>query len=220
MPFPRSIRFAIAPLGAVLALALPPDLPAQAACLPVSERNVELGCWIIATATLGELPPDPVYWHLDTFPTRSSAEGAKSARGVVTESFGRVWLLTIAERGWRPNGGAQVAEIGPLPRPAGETFAVQYMEAVFEPGMTSRVHRHSGPEAWYTVSGTICLETPEGARFGEAGGDPVIVPGGVPMQLTAVGSATRRSLVLILHDASQHASTLVSDWTPAGLCEE
>src|SRR5712664_687350 len=32
------------------------------------------------------------------------------------------------------------------------------MEAVLRPGMKSLVHRHSGPEAWYTLAGETCLE--------------------------------------------------------------
>lgn len=37
------------------------------------------------------------------------------------------------------------------------------MKATFKPGMKSRIHRHSGLEAWYTISGETCLETPEGS---------------------------------------------------------
>jgi hypothetical protein len=43
--------------------------------------------------------------------------------------------------------------------------------------------------------------------------------GGPPMHLTATGTETRRALVLILHDASQPATTPASDWTPKGLCK-
>ena len=45
------------------------------------------------------------------------------------------------------------AEIGPLVINAGENYSAQYMEAVFDPGMTAPEHRHSGPEAWYTLAG-------------------------------------------------------------------
>jgi hypothetical protein len=42
---------------------------------------------------------------------------------------------------------------------------------------------------------------------------------GVPMILTGTGSGVRRSLVLILQDATQPRSMLATDWTPAGLCQ-
>ena len=41
--------------------------------------------------------------------------------------------------------------------------------------MTAPAHTHSGPEAWYTVAGETCLETPDGVQIGRAGGPPVIV---------------------------------------------
>jgi quercetin dioxygenase-like cupin family protein len=187
-------------------------------CKPIAQRTGELGCWITANAPLGKLPQQPVFWFLDTFSSRGEAEAAKGPRGTVVESFGKVWLLTIESAGWRASGGSRVAEIGPLPIELDTSYAVQYMEAVFAPGMTAPSHRHSGPEAWYTLTGETCLETPEGKMIGRAGGSHVIVPGGPPMHLTATGTETRRSLVLILHDSTRAPTTPAPDWTPKGLC--
>jgi quercetin dioxygenase-like cupin family protein len=189
-------------------------------CRPVSQRTSELGCWITAVKAVGQLPQQPIFWHLDTYPTRAAAEKAMGPRGTVVESLGKVWLFTVDEAGWRPSGGERVAEIGPLPlNPETKTYTTVYYEAVFTPGMTAPTHRHSGPEAWHTVSGETCLETPEGKMVGRAGGVPVIIPGGLPMHLTATGTTQRRALVLILHDSSQPASTPAHDWTPTGLCK-
>jgi quercetin dioxygenase-like cupin family protein len=187
-------------------------------CRPISERTGEVGCWIILDEALGQLPAAPMFWHLDSYPTRAQATAAKVKRGTVIESLGKFWLLTIEAAGWRPSTGERVAEIGPLPVQPGLAYSAQYMEAVFTPGMTSSTHRHSGSEAWYTMTGQTCLETPDGAMVGRAGGSHVIVPGGPPMHLTATGTETRRALVLILHDSSQPATTLAPDWTPKGLC--
>jgi quercetin dioxygenase-like cupin family protein len=187
-------------------------------CRPVGQRTGELGCWITANAAVGQLPQQPIFWHLDTYPTQAEAEAAKGPRGTVVESLGKVWLFTIDVGGWRPLGGARVAEIGPLPVSADAKYSAQYMEALFTPGMTAPAHRHSGPEAWYTLAGETCLETPDGKMVGRAGGPPVIVPGGPPMHLTATGTETRRALVLVLHDSTQPPTTPTSDWTPKGLC--
>jgi quercetin dioxygenase-like cupin family protein len=84
--------------------------------------------------------------------------------------------------------------------------------------MKSAVHRHPGPEAWYNLTGETCLETPEG-RLLSRGGETLIVPGGPPMELTATGTDTRRSLVLILHDTSMPAGMPAPDWKPKGLCQ-
>jgi quercetin dioxygenase-like cupin family protein len=187
-------------------------------CRPAVERTGELGCWITVNADLGKLPQGPIFWHLDTYATQAAAEAQKGPRGVVVESLGKVWLLTIDLADWRPSTGERIAQIGPLPVEANIPYSAQYMEAIFTPGMTAPAHRHSGPEAWYTLSGETCLETPDGTMMGRAGGSHVIVPGGPPMHLTATGTETRRALVLILHDSTQPPTTPAPDWTPRGLC--
>lgn len=70
-------------------------------CKPVSERTGEVGCWIMANTTLGQLPKEPIFWHLYTYSTRNEAEVAKGPRGTVVESLGKVWVFTIDVKGWR-----------------------------------------------------------------------------------------------------------------------
>ncbi|MEA2724270.1 MAG: hypothetical protein QOH59_2041, partial [Gemmatimonadales bacterium] len=130
----------------------------------------------------------------------------------------RIWLFTIAEPGWRPASGKRIAFAGPLPLVAADSFAAVYMEGVFRPGMRSPVHRHAGVEAWYTLEGEQCLETPEGKLVQRAEAPGVMVRGGLPMILTGTGTGVRRSLVLILQDATKPRSMLATDWTPKGLC--
>jgi len=188
-------------------------------CKPVAERTGEVGCWIIASQSVGQLAKAETFWHLDVYATPTEAEAAKASGGVVVESLGKTWLLTIADQGWRPSGGERIAEIGPLPIIAGQTYSAPYMEAIFTPRIVAPSHTHAGPEAWYTQAGETCLETPQGKQIGRAGGPPVIVPGGPPMHLTATGTEQRRALVLILHDLSKHATTPEHDWVPKGLCK-
>jgi hypothetical protein len=193
--------------------------PSESRCQPVAQRTGELGCWIMVDEPIGRLPEGPVFWHLDSHPSRAAAEKARGARGAVVEALGKFWLFTIAEPGWRSGSGAHVADVGPLPVRQGAAYSAMYMEAIFTPGMTSTTHTHSGLEAWYTLAGETCLETPDGIMVGRAGGAPVIVPAGPPMHLTATGSVQRRAVVLILHDSSQPATTVTHDWTPKGLCK-
>lgn len=192
---------------------------AGGACKLVSERSSEVGCWIVAHVPVGQIAQSQIFWQLDTYPTPADAEAAKGPHSTVVEALGKVWLLSLEQAGWRPPGGEHVAEIGPLPVTAGEAYSAQYMEAIFQPGMTAPAHTHSGPEAWYTEAGETCLETPDGKQVGRAGGQYVIVPGGPPMHLTASGTTQRRSLVLILHESAKPATTMVKDWTPKGLCK-
>ncbi len=188
-------------------------------CRPVGERESEVGCWVVADREIGELKNAQAFWHLDTFPTHQAAEAAKGPHGAVVEAYGKTWLLTIEDQAdWRVAGGSHVSNIGPLPVVAGAKYSVRYLDAVFQPGMTAAEHRHSGPEAWYTLEGETCLETPEGAQIGRAGGAPVIVPGGLPMHLTATGTTLRRSLVLILYETGKPVTIAAHDWKPKGLC--
>src|SRR5215467_1366013 len=63
-------------LAVVLALVLSNPAFAQI-CKPVSQRTGELGCWIVAHESMGQLTQPQVFWHLDVYPTRASAEAAK-----------------------------------------------------------------------------------------------------------------------------------------------
>jgi quercetin dioxygenase-like cupin family protein len=106
-----------------------------------------------------------------------------------------------------------------LPITPARQYLARYMEATFPPNqaMQTTVHRHSGSEAWYVVTGAQCLRTPESTtilRAGEGG----FVPPGPPMVLTAMGTETRRALVLVLHDASQPWQTNTTEWTPTREC--
>jgi quercetin dioxygenase-like cupin family protein len=189
-------------------------------CIPVAERNGRaFGCFITARQDLGRVPRTPeLFWHLDTYPTRAAATGAATARSTVVESLGHIWLFTIAPATWRPRGGTRVSRIGPLPLVAADSLAAVYMEGVFKPGMNTVVHRHDGAEAWFTLEGSMCLETPNGTLTQTAGDSGVVVHAGVPMMLTGTGTKPRRSVVLILQDATKPRSTPAPDWTPRGLC--
>ncbi len=179
-----------------------------------------MGCWILADDPIGRLTNPKVFWHLDAYPTRAAAEADKGPRGVVVESLGKVWLMTIGDEKWRPAHGNRIARIGPLPVTSGDAYSTEFMEAIFTPGMTAPEHIHSGPEAWFNVAGETCLETSDGhMQIGRPGGPPVIVPAGLSMHLTATGTEQRRSLVLILHDSSKPPTTVVHDWTAKGLCK-
>lgn len=188
-------------------------------CVPASQRNGrDVGCFIVSETQVGRLGPQPVFWHVVRFASRALADAANRDSGTVIEAYGGEWLLKVGAAGWRSAGGQEVAKIGPLPVQAGTSYSALYMEASMRPGMKSAIHRHSGPEAWYTLSGETCLETPAGTQVGRAGGPPVIVPGGPPMELTATGKTLRRSLVLILHDSSKPPTTVDTVWTPRGSC--
>src|SRR5512145_699440 len=123
-------------------------------CVPVAERaGRELGCFIIASMPIGKLRGITQFWYLDAFTSKAAAQRVRGPRSTVVEAAGRAWLFTIAPGGWQVGSGERIAEIGPLKVGKTEDYTAVYMEAVFEPGMKSAVHRHPGPEAWYVLEG-------------------------------------------------------------------
>jgi quercetin dioxygenase-like cupin family protein len=58
-----------------------------------------------------------------------------------------------------------------------KSYTARYLEAVITPGQRTPVHTHAGPEAWYLVAGTECLETPEGITVAHAGDSAVVKEG-------------------------------------------
>jgi len=185
--------------------------------VPAAGHTNDLGCYLTAVEPLTADASYPVYWYLHTFPSRTAAENAQPVRGTIVESFGKVWLLTMAQDTWRPPSGEFVARVGPIPLKPGKSYTVRYMEATFTPGMHTAPHRHPGPEAWFVLTGAQCLETPDGVTVVRAG-HSAIVREGPPMLLSGVGTQVRRALVLVVHDSSLPWTAPAHDWNAKGLC--
>ena len=77
--------------------------------------------------------------------------------------------------------------------------------AVFDPGMYSLPHHHSGVEAVYVIEGEACYETPtRAARLHK--GETVVLAAGTPMRAVVTGSTRRHVLAVIVHDSAQPAT--------------
>lgn len=182
----------------------------------VNEAQAGPAC-LLAHARLGRIDEDTVYWSLDTYPTVEAANKDRTA-GAVIVAYGKIWLFTVGPLSQRPLRGQHVADIGPIAVSKDAMYDAEFLRSTFSPGMTAPVHVHSGPEAFYAISGDTCLETPDGVQFGRGAGNSVIVRGGPPMLLMATGTETRRGFALILHDPALPPTTLVHSWQPKGLC--
>ncbi len=166
---------------------------------------------------LGRLPAGDLYWHINAFDTEALATAASSADSVVTQAFGRYWVFSV---GGKRSMGQDTAEIGPLPLEVRDgDFHAEILQSTFSPGMTAPLHVHSGPEAFYAVSGDTCLESPDGVQMAKGAGSSLIIRQGPPMLLMATGRELRRGFALILHDGAKPPTTLVQDWKPLGLCK-
>ena len=82
----------------------------------------------------------------------------------------------LGAAGERVEGGIQRSLIGPL-RTAGGKLSAHFAEAIFPPGMRTRVHAHPGPEAFYVVDCVQCMETPVEKRLLPAGSAYVVEDG-------------------------------------------
>ena len=190
-------------------------------CVPRAQAQSDsVGCFIIVDNPVGTAGAKPLYWFVTRAPKRMSTIATQHGNTTLIDAFGSKWLMTIGTKDASVNQGKLIARIGPLPLTPGKSYSALYMEASMTPGMKSAIHRHSGPEAWYTLSGETCLETSAGTSVGRAGGPPVIIPGGLPMELTATGKSLRRSLVLILHDSTRPPTMMETKWKPTGSCSK
>ncbi len=188
-------------------------------CVAGQEEQPGPAC-LMTQLLLGHLPGDRVYWQLHAYPDFASAQRARTENTAITAAFGRIWLFSIGPKGASPAPENLVAEVGPITVESGTSYDAKFLKSTFSPGMQAPVHVHSGPEAFYAVSGDTCLETPDGVQVGHGPGNSLVVRAGPPMLLMAPGPEPRRGFALILHDHAAPPTTLVSNWTPKGLCRE
>jgi quercetin dioxygenase-like cupin family protein len=148
----------------------------------------------------------PLVWHIDRFDSGRSGAKAAGPNSVAFEAHGSWWLMTIESSATDHHGGEHVAAVALPPLPAASKYSMLVISAYIPAGQTSRVHHHSGIEAFYSVEGEQCLETPMGAHRIPQGGS-LAVPAGVTMRLTGVGPKPRRDFAVVVYDVSQPPTT-------------
>ena len=191
-----------------------PPVPGLCTAAVPADRETP-GCYQTSEIDLAGAPAR-LYWHIREYPTlkAASVEAAKHRWTTIAAAHSRYWLYILGEAAEPATGGVEKAVIGPLAVPTGTTVA-HFSEAIFPPGMRTRIHSHPGPEAFYVVEGEQCMETPFDRRKIAAGGT-YIVPSGVHLQAAPRG---RRNLVLVI--APKGLPFVVpggGQWTPTGFC--
>jgi quercetin dioxygenase-like cupin family protein len=174
-------------------------------------------CTIFARRAVPGFPNGAVTWTLETFPTRAAAEHAMTPTSAVAEVDQKYWLMTVGGRPTASPGATHAAEIGPLPLPPAKSYEMILAYVAVPPGSRSAIHVQSGPEAWYVLSGSQCVETPSTVLHIDQGHGGV-VPADTPLYLIATGTGIRRAFFVIVHDAARPFYTEINTWKPKGLC--
>lgn len=118
---------------------------------PAGENRGKAGCFL--SAELPILQPAPqLYWHI--VQGESEAAAAKAARRfrhtAIVNAHNRWWLYVMS-RNAAESTLPRHHVVGPFDVAAGKPIAARFMESWFSPGMRTRVHSHSGPEAFYIM---------------------------------------------------------------------
>jgi hypothetical protein len=154
-----------------------------------------------------ELPPGPLFWRVESFATLARAQAAAGPMGLVAESGGKAWLFTLGPAGGSSDGGAKMAEIGPLPPIAAPLYLLRVNEASGPSGSITPVHSHPGAEAAYVVAGEQTFRTPHGVKRVAAGKAEAGHAAGTPMQVSSSGSVDLHALVMFVVDATKPFSS-------------
>jgi quercetin dioxygenase-like cupin family protein len=205
----------------VLPILMPETSPAQLepSCVANSpERRGEIGCSLLEDKPLPPSLKEPLFWHIDRFDSGEKARGAVGPASVAFEAHGTWWLMTIEPGIDDHHGGQHVTQVALPALPPAPKYSMLVISAYIPPGLTSRVHRHSGVEAFYVVDGEQCLATAERAYKMQKGGT-LVLPAGVTMQLVATGSAPRRALAVVVYDAAQTPTTRMENGPPLASCK-
>lgn len=166
------------------------------------ERRGEIGCSIVEKKPLPATLKEPAVWHIDQFDSPEPAQAAVGPSSTAFEAHGVWWLMSVGPEINDHHGGKHVAGVNLSPLPQAGAYSMLVISAYIPAGMTSRVHFHSGVEAFYTVDGDQCLEI-KGKAFPMRKGDTLVVPTGTTMRLVATGTKPPRAFAVIVYDSSK-----------------
>jgi hypothetical protein len=198
--------WAAALVGFSLALssALPAATQAPYVVKPVAQKKIK------------QLPPGPLFWRVEIFPTLADAQAAVGPAGwnpasvryetttsLIAEVDGKVYVVTLGAKGASTPGGNKIAEVGPVPTINAPEYLLRLNHGYGPPGATTPVHSHPGSESFYVITGQLGQKTPHGIAHVDAGKTMNGHPGGTPMQVFNSGAADLSALIMFVVDATK-----------------
>jgi quercetin dioxygenase-like cupin family protein len=161
----------------------------------------------LAEKKVAQLPPDPLFWRIENFPTLEAAKAAGGDYSLAVESAGKAWLFTLGARGGQTAGGKKVSEVGPIPRVSASQYLLRINEATGPKGAITSIHSHPGSEAFYVLAGEQTIRSPHGVMKVQPGQPAAGQGADVAMQVSSTGSTDLRALVMFVVDAGRPFST-------------
>lgn len=161
----------------------------------------------VAEKKLQQLPPGPLYWQIENFPTLAQAQSAAGPTALAAEVEGKVWLFTLGPKGRATPGASKVAEIGPVPPVTAPEYLLRVNYAGGPPGAKTSVHTHPGAEAFYVLSGRLSQKTPHGVMHADAGQVMNGHAADTPMEVFNGGTTDLLQLVMFVVDATRPFSS-------------
>ncbi len=163
-----------------------------------------------------QLPPGPLYWRVENFPTVADARAAVGPDGwnpasvryetttsLIAEVDGKVWVFTLGAKGGATPGGTKVVEIGPVPQIAAPEYLLRINHGFGPPGAKTPVHMHPGSEAFYVIAGRLGQRTAHGVANAEAGQTMNGHAPGMAMQVFNSGTTDLDALIMFVVDATK-----------------
>lgn len=194
-------------IGMIVVLAsgswLSPSTAIAQQALPAGSLAIK----VLTEKKVAELPAGPLFWRLENFPTLAQAQATAGPTGLAAEAQGKVWLITLGPAGGLSAGGTKVAEVGPLPPVVATQYLLRINEPSGPPGSITIVHSHPGTEAFYVLTGELCMRTPQGVIRVLAGRTEAGTGADIPVQVSSCGSTDLRGLVMFLVDATRPFSS-------------
>jgi mannose-6-phosphate isomerase-like protein (cupin superfamily) len=200
----RTVAFALS-LSA-MALLSPSPSTAQAVYVvkPVAQKKVK------------QLPPGPLFWRVESFPTLEDARAAVGPDGwnpasvryettmsLIADVDDKVYVVTLGPKGASTPGGSKLAEVGPVPTIAAPEYLLRLNHGSGPPGAKTPMHSHPGSEAFYVIAGQLGQKTQHGITHVEAGKTMNGHPAGMPMQVFNSGTTDLSALIMFVVDATK-----------------
>jgi len=173
--------------------------------LTVSAQKFEIKP--VAEKKIQQLPPGPLFWRIDNFPTLAQAQAAAGPTGLAAEVAGKVWLFTLGPKGGSSPGVTKVTEIGPVPPIVAPEYLLRINNTGGPPGVKTPVHTHPGSETFYVLTGQLSQKGPHGVSHVDAGQSMAGHGPGMPMEVSSSGTSDLNALVMFVVDATKPFSS-------------